>query len=120
MSRKSTPDVLGEVMGSKPENNNPIKHVSNKVVDTSNNKKIKNVSNNTVKKPGNKITIQDWNNVLQQEGSKEKATFNLTVETLDLLEEAWINLRKTKREAKITKSLIVEKALRSMLGNHNL
>lgn len=46
------------------------------------------------------------------EVAKEKTTFNLSHATLDLLEEAWMKLRrKMKGEQRITKTLIVEKAI---------
>ncbi len=129
MSRKSTPDVLGKVMGSvNPESNKGIKQDIKDGINKANKKAIghngntyaKNGNNTSGKKVRNKITIQEWNNALQQEGPKEKATFNLTVEALDLLEDTWISLRKEKREAKITKSLIVEKAIRRMISDYDL
>jgi len=145
MSRKATPDVLGEVMGSsKTESNKSIKksknkrvkqlenkeinpNVNNKIDKSINtnikkggNRKIENERNNAVKKVKNTAIFQEWNNALWQKSPKGKATFNLTVEAVDLLEETWINLRRTKRTAKITKSLIVEKAIRNMLSDCNL
>lgn len=49
---------------------------------------------------------------------KEKTTFNLSTEILQALEESWIHLRrKLKGEQRITKTLIVEKAIEIALAD---
>ena len=87
MSRKSTPDVLGDIMGSHKKDNKEIKQQSNKTL-------------------------------TQEVPKKEKTTFNLSVEALDQLEEVWVKLRKEKRGTRITKTLIVETAIRMAIGGY--
>ncbi len=49
---------------------------------------------------------------------KEKSTFNLTLDTLNNLEDAWVLLRrKLKGTQRITKTLIVEKAIEIALDD---
>ena len=51
--------------------------------------------------------------------TKEKTTFNLSQEVLIELEDAWIKLRrKLKGEQRITKTLIVEKAIKIILADY--
>lgn len=85
-SRKGTPDIMSNLM------NGSISTCMNEL---ENNKAIKPENNKAI----NKV-------------SKEKITFNLSSETLQILEESWIHLRrKLKGEKRVTKTLIVEKAL---------
>lgn len=50
------------------------------------------------------------------EQSKAPITFNLSLETLDILDDAWITLRRTlKGKQKITKRLLVEHAIKMVL-----
>jgi hypothetical protein len=59
-----------------------------------------------------KNTEHENNKAIKQESNKEKTTFNLSVSTLDKLEDTWIKLRKQiKDKGRITKTLIVERAL---------
>lgn len=52
------------------------------------------------------------NKAIKQENNKEKTTFNLSVSTLEKLEDTWIKLRKKiKDKSRITKTLIVERAI---------
>lgn len=44
--------------------------------------------------------------------SKEKVTFNLSVELLRQLEEIWMKIRKISSKRKVSKTLIVETALK--------
>lgn len=51
---------------------------------------------------------------------KEKATFNLSLSTLEDLEDAWFNLKKQfKGEQRITKTLIVEAAIEICISELN-
>ena len=51
---------------------------------------------------------------------KEKATFNLSVKSLEALEDAWIKLkRQLKGEQRITKTAIVDMALEIVLEDLN-
>ena len=59
-----------------------------------------------------KTVEQESNKAIKQENNKEKTTFNLSVSTLEKLEDTWIKLRKQiKDKSRITKTLIVERAL---------
>lgn len=117
--RKNTPDILANLMGSveapkKQESNKAIKRVNNKAIlkkpeiakePIINHKAIK-----SVEKPESNNAIMD--------AGKEKTTFNLSVKTLDALEDAWIKLRrKLKGEQRVTKTLIVEKAIEIALAD---
>ncbi|MGB8467513.1 MAG: hypothetical protein WCE21_00765 [Candidatus Babeliales bacterium] len=49
---------------------------------------------------------------------KEKSTFNLTSATIDSLDDAWIQLRRLfKGKQRVTKTLIVEKAIEAILDD---
>ena len=78
------------------------------------------------KKPeNNKTIIAAKNKDIQQESNKEiiepakeRSTFNLSLDTLSALDDAWMQLRrKFKGEQRITKTLIVELALKIALGD---
>jgi hypothetical protein len=59
-----------------------------------------------------KTIEKESNKTIKQENNKEKTTFNLSVSTLEKLEESWIKLRKQiKDKGRITKTLIVERAI---------
>lgn len=62
---------------------------------------------------GSSKTIEPQNHkAIKQENNKEKTTFNLSVSTLEKLEDTWIKLRKQIRDkSRITKTLIVERAI---------
>lgn len=69
---------------------------------------INNVSNNEIRPESNKTITEN----------KEKTTFNLSTRMIDQLEDAWIKLRKQfKNEQRISKTLIVEKALELVLND---
>lgn len=92
MSRKETPDLLSQLMGGnigiEQENNKAINHASN--INSS----------------------PDSNKTIKQESGKEKTTFNLSLSTLEKLEDSWIKLRRQiKDKGRITKTLIVERAI---------
>ena len=100
-NKERTPDILGSVMGStrEPESNKAIKPASNKEAPA--------MESNTYCKPENHKAIEQ---------EKEKVTFNLSVATLEKLEDSWIDLRRRfKGSQRITKTLIVEKALEIVL-----
>lgn len=115
--RKNTPDIMGDVMA--PEESNKEIRQEDKILaakkDYSSsetfveNKEIKTFENKEIRSTSNKKT----NN-----GSKEKATFNLSLSTLEALEDAWILLRRQlKGQQKITKTLIVETAIKAALDD---
>jgi len=100
-----TPDILGSVMGTaiKPESHKAIKQVINKTVKQVSNKPAPGETSNKYCKPeSNKATELD----------KEKTTFNLSSNLIDRLEDSWLKLRRRfKGEQRITKTLLVEKAI---------
>lgn len=50
--------------------------------------------------------------------TKEKSTFNLSIATTDLLDDAWMQLRRLlKGKQRVTKTLIVEKAIEAILDD---
>lgn len=116
-NRQNTPDIMGNLMAHE-ESNKEIRQegkvlaaqkdyssdenfVGNKKIKTYRNKEIRTVNNNVI------------NN-----GGKEKATFNLSLSTLEALEDAWIILRRQlKGQQKITKTLIVETAIKAALDD---
>jgi len=119
-SRKSTPDIMSNLMlnqasliTSEQDNLQTVDIENNKAViekafggDVSDNHKVaKPDSNKAVK-------------TVMHLPTKEKTTFNLSQEILIELEDAWIKLRrKLKGEQRITKTLIVEKAIKIILAD---
>lgn len=113
MSRKSMPDIMANLMSSpaiepaisptvKPENN---KTISQDTATGINHKAIKLDSNKEISK-------------VLPETIKEKTTFNLSQNTLLNLEEIWLRLRrKLKGEQRVTKTLIVEKAIEMAIND---
>jgi uncharacterized tellurite resistance protein B-like protein len=94
------------------ESNKTIKQYSNNnsEYETENLHSEKPESNKTIELPKNKAIMQDGNKEIIE--MKEKATFNLSLSTLETLEDAWIKLkRQFKGEQRITKTAIVEMAL---------
>ena len=119
MSRQQTPDIMANLMNGntslldvEQENNKAIKQEGNK--EYKQNDKIthseKLESNKTIKLSKNKAIEQDRGKGIIE--MKEKATFNLSLSTIETLEDTWIKLkRQFKGEQRITKTAIVEMAL---------
>ena len=78
------------------ESNKPIKPVSNKAI-----------------KPASNIAVSISSNKI----SKEKATFNLSKQLLQELEDAWIKIRKARGDKKVSKTDIVEFSLSQTLAD---
>lgn len=128
--RKNTPDIMGNLMGTavvgnehknnkaiKQESNTAVKKESNKMVQTSIAMPKKPENNKTIIAAKNK-DIQPVSNKEIIEPAKERSTFNLSLDTLSALDDAWMQLRrKFKGEQRITKTLIVELALKIALGD---
>jgi hypothetical protein len=85
----------------KQDNNKTIKQENIKIVEQDNNKTIKLSSSKAIKPYSN----------AESNALKEKATFNLSSNTLDDLDQAWFLLKRQLRGQRITKTLILEKAL---------
>lgn len=100
-NKDRTPDILGSIMGSTRE------HESKKPINQASSKEAPVMESSTYCK-------QESCKAIEQE--KEKVTFNLSVTTLEKLEDSWIELRRRfKGSQRITKTLIVEKALEIVL-----
>ena len=116
-NRQTTPDIMSSLMiAGNPESSEALKHEKPKAVEQESNKvrAAQNVtheglheSNKGIKRESNKAV---------EVGAKEKTTFNLSLGTLEELEDAWILLRrKFKGVQRITKTLIVEEAIKVAL-----
>lgn len=120
-NRKSTPDIMSNLMLNQSslittelqsmesvdiDSNKKVLHEEQRIISLKeSHKEIEPASNKTVKKA-------------IQLAVKEKTTFNLSQEILIELEDAWIKLRrKLKGEQRITKTLIVEKAIKIILAD---
>lgn len=110
-NKMRTPDILGSVMGAarQPESNKAIKHNKPLPIKPACNKAVAVEANNTYCKPeSNKAAEQD----------KEKTTFNLSSDLLERLEDSWLKLRRRfKGEQRVTKTLLVERALELALDD---
>lgn len=113
MSRQQTPDIMGDLMNGTLKGSEPV---SNKAIQPQNQTnreepyEVKQESIKTANITSNKTTLQD--KVKEKIKMKEKATFNLSLSSLEALEDAWIKLkRQFKGEQRITKTAIVEAAI---------
>ncbi len=128
MSRKSTPDIMGNLM----EGTTASTAVEQEVLPSIKQESIKTINKENSLNSLNKAKINDYlanPKTIQQESIKttnkvvskavkEKTTFNLSLSTLTYLEDAWMKLRrKLKGEVRITKTLIVEKAIEMALAD---
>lgn len=139
--RKGTPDIMGNLMSGstaenktiEQENHKTIKHdvvqavkpESNKASNLDSSKAVKQDASNTIKPAINQTTLQESIKAIQQEGHKaitevpkEKVTFNLSLQTIELLDDSWLQLRKQfKNQQRVTKTFIVEQALEIILND---
>lgn len=127
-NRRQSPDILAQVMEG---NLKTIEPESNKVIEPENNKATTRVDGKAIKQvdlsqeidkadrqESNIATTHVDNKAMKQEGNntmslvKEKTTFNISVSTLEKLDNLWMNLRKRlKDKGRVTKTLIVERAI---------
>lgn len=123
-NRKGTPDIMDNLMGGSPTTT-AIKQESDKTIKQADSIGVAMEAQQPHEIQGNKALKQECmghkpavNNKTTMDAAKEKATFNLSLETLEALEESWIKLRrKLKGEQRITKTLIVEKAIEIALAD---
>lgn len=137
--RKKTPDILGSLLGdtSKTEYHNtgipeyhndskPELQPTSKPVSQLDSKPVRKLTGKQVsrlpKKPEAELPKKEAIKLKKTEGAgpaqKVKATFYLDAETVEALEEGWMELRKLadkKDRGQISKSLIVELALQMAL-----
>ena len=119
--RKKTPDILGSLLGdtSKTEYHNtgiPEYHNDSKPELQPTSKPVRKSTGKTVSKPASKPVSQKKPEA--QPAEKIKATFYLEAGIVEALEEGWMELRKLadkKDRGQISKSLIVEQALKLAL-----
>lgn len=119
-SRKSTPDIMSNLMlnqssliSGEQENLQAVDIESNKAIIEKAFGAGLVVDHKTAQPDSNKVV-----KTVMPLPIKEKTTFNLSQEILIELEDAWIKLRrKLKGEQRITKTLIVEKAIKIILAD---
>jgi len=116
-NRKHTPDILNDLMGGvaiEPVNNKTINQVSNTTI-LQGVDKFNSFDNYKAIKPESVKAVK----TAKLETVKEKTTFNLSQDILIELEDAWIKLRRKigKSEQRITKTLIVETAIKIALAD---
>lgn len=114
MSRKSTPDIMAGLMTGATTSTAVEQDVA-KAIEQDNHKAIlQNISKQNIPTPPRTIKLESNKeiNASVSESLKEKTTFNLSQSTLAALEDTWMKLRKKlKGETRVTKTLIVEKAI---------
>jgi len=128
---------------SKPEKNKAIKHPNNLAVEQENSTAVKQANTTTSKPEKNKAIKHPNNLAVEQENStaveqanattskleknitfnKEKATFNMSTQIMEHLDEVWFKMKKMlkSKNQRITKTLIVETSLKMSLedfSNH--
>lgn len=128
VNRKSTPDILGSLLGGdepeapkkkeeKPESQNTIKPEYHNTGIPAHHKDSKPESRPTVKPARQKKKPASSPVKSRKEEAPEekiKATYYLSTEVVDALEDGWIKLRRispTESRGQVSKSLIVEQAL---------
>jgi hypothetical protein len=108
--RKQTPDIMGDLLGEgekpapKAEEQNDSIPVSQQAGKT-----VKRQARKPVRQPDSKPVEQETS-----EAEKIKATYYLSPEAIDSLDQGWLQLRKLAKagdKAGISKSLIIEQAL---------
>lgn len=114
-SRRESPDILAQLMEG---NNKTIEQESNKTINQSEENATPQELDAAIKQENGIAILGENNKAIKHdsgkthEPSKEKTTFNLSVSTLDKLENTWISLRRKLRDkGRVTKTLIVEKAI---------
>ncbi len=130
MDRQKTPDILGSIMSGqaiKEESNKPVEQYSNNEIKQAIVKEIKKESGKAIKQASNKngptqlfIDGTEESLVKVEDELKEKATFNLPVKLLEELEDKCHELRKMCGSKQVTKTLIVEEALRMAFAEFDL
>ena len=122
--RKKTPDILGSLLGDtiKPEYHNtgiPEYHNDSKPELQPTSKPVKQPTIKPAGKPTSKPVSQKKAQA-EEPAEKVKATFYLDSKAVESLEGGWMELRKLadkKSRGQISKSLIVELALKLALGD---
>ena len=107
--RQATPDLLGKLMSGTEQ-----QEESNKAISIADGKAIKPESNKTIRPAHHKAIKEESNKAIKQaaEAYKEKATFNLSKTLLSELEDVWADFRRELDSKQISKTLVVEAALR--------
>lgn len=120
MSRKNTPDIMANLMTGATVSKE-TKEESVKAINIESNKELMQKANTGAASVGNIAIKHDSIKEVKQALTiqpKEKTTFNLSLDTLEELEDLWMRLRKKlKGEQRITKTLIVEKAIEMAIND---
>jgi hypothetical protein len=122
-NRKQTPDILGNLLGGsepakKPADQSTIKPVDHNTGIPVNHKAIIPADQHTIKPAKKRADPKPAPKKTEAPGEKIKATFYISSDISDRLEEGWIQLRgltPKDQRGDISKSLIVEKALQEVL-----
>ena len=126
--REQTPDILGNVLSDQEQATGDGSPTPDEVADESSAEEDRGETRGSDPEPeqndtpaeDEKPTADDRKVTdVNREGKKRKATFYLTEDTLSKLEEGWFKLRQMEQGSgrSISKSAIVEVALRHILGN---
>jgi len=121
--RKQTPSILDDLLTGQPEAKDagkPAEQLTSIPVSQQAGKPVQQHTSKPVRKPAGKPAQQKASRPAEPapEEEKLKATYYLSQRAMDDLEEAWHKLRKQARpedRAKVSKSLIVEIAIRMAL-----
>ena len=120
VDRKQTPDVLSDILGGgapAPATNTsiPVSQQDGKLARQHTGKMVRRQDSKTARQPTGKTAEQPASKETGQPAGKPgKATFYLSQEALDGLDEAWLKLRKmakAEERGSISKSAIVELAI---------
>jgi len=106
--RTATPDILGAVISGETR-----REESNKTIKQDISKEIKKASKKAIKPVSNKPEPEE-------DEPKEKATYNLPVKLLLELEDKWMEMRRISGSKKVSKTLIVEEALKMAFADFDL
>lgn len=122
MNRKATPDILGALMGGavKQESLESVKQASKEEIKQENKKAIKQAEmlpTQAQLEHGAQVVAQKKRGPFNP---KEKATFNLSVPVLNYLDDLWMEIRKIRRDKKISKTDIVEQAIHDAIEDFKL
>lgn len=130
VDRLATPDIMANLMPStaiKQENSKAVELESNKAIKQEVNKAVKKETQKAIKPVSNKampiqLLIDGTEEPMPpvEEEVKEKATFNLPVKLLGELEDKCHEIRKLCGSKQISKTLIVEEALRMAFADFDL
>lgn len=113
-TRRSTPDILGSILDGtavKQESHKAIKPEVNTERMQQSHKTGLHTPQKQSESTYQQVAPQPDKEVVSEDEAKVKATFNLPLPLLNLLEDKWMEIRKITGSKLISKSLLVETAL---------